>query len=320
MLKFIIKRIFRAFASVFVLLSVIFALFRMMPADPTTLLLSGSVTEEERQALMESFGLTKPLHEQYMIFIVNSFQGDFGVSFFYQEPVFDIIIPRLYNTLIIVVPGITVILLSAYLLGSYIGWQKGSQNDKLISYIQIAFRSVPHFVLGLVFLAIFSHWLELTPTSGISPIGYEAQGPIDRIQTTMYYALLPFLVFTLHYLAEAFLLMRGNIVGEKNKEYVRFLRLKGLKERKIRSHASRNGLLPLITYAPTLILVSIGGMILIEQVFSWPGIGELLISSVISQDYPVAQATFFIFGLVVIIANTIVDILYTHFDPRIGVE
>lgn len=320
MLQFIIKRIARAIATIFALLSIIFVLFRVMPSDPTTLLLSGRATEAERQALLESFGLTKPLHEQYISFILGYAQGDFGVSFFYQKPVFDVIVPRLLNTLLIVVPGIFVILTSAYLTGSYIGWEKGEPSDKVASYVQIFLRSVPHFVLGIILLAIFSYQLELTPISGIDPIGYESEGAADLVLTTLHHALLPFIVFTTHYLAEGFLLMRGNIISERDKEYTRFLRLKGLDERTVRKHASRNGLLPLITYAPTLILVSIGGMILIEQVFSWPGIGQLLISSVIAQDYPVAQATFFVFGLIVIVANTAVDILYTQLDPRIGGE
>jgi len=291
-----------------------------MPSDPTTLLLSGRSTDQERQALLESFGLNRPLHEQYIQFIVDYSRGDFGVSYFYQEPVFDVIIPRLINTLLIVTPGITIILASAYFTGSYIGWEKGGRADKIGSYIQLLLRSVPHFVLGLLLLAIFSYWLEITPISGINPIGYEPDGTFDLVTTTLYYASLPFVVFTVHYLAEGFLLMRGNIISERDKDYVRFLRLKGIKEKRVRTHASRNALLPLVTYAPTLILVSIGGMILIEQVFSWPGLGQLLISSVTSQDYPVAQATFFVFGLIVVIANTAVDILYTQIDPTIGGE
>lgn len=320
MIKFVIKRSIRAVVTVYLLISIIFLLFRVMPSDPTTLLLSGRSTDQERQALLESFGLNKPLHEQYIQFIIDYSRGDFGVSYFYQEPVFEVIVPRLINTLLIIIPGITIILASAYFTGSYIGWKKGTWTDKIGSYTQLFLRSVPHFVIGLLLLAIFSYWLGITPISGISPIGYEPDGTLDLVMTTLYYALLPFVVFTIHYLAEGFLLMRGNIISERNKDYVRFLRLKGIKENRVRSHASRNALLPLVTYAPTLILVSIGGMILIEQVFSWPGLGQLLISSVTSQDYPVAQATFFVFGLIVVIANTAVDILYTQIDPTIGGE
>lgn len=305
-------------ATVFVLLTVTFMLFRIMPGDPTSMLLTGRFTEEERQSLLESFGLDAPLHEQYILFIINYTQGDMGTSFFYQEPVLQVIIPRLINTLIIIVPGMATILISAYFTGSYIGWKKGTSTDKIGSYLQLTFRAIPHFILGLFFLLIFSYQLGVTPISGIRPIGYEPTSTADIILTTAHHALLPFLVFTIHYLADAFLLMRGNIIDERDTAYVRFLRLKGVRENKVRKHATRNSLLPLVTYAPTLILISIGGQILIEQVFSWPGIGELLVSSVLARDYPVAQAAFFIFGMMAIIGNTVVDILYRIIDPRVG--
>jgi len=316
MLRYLTKRFLRFLLSLFALLSVIFVLFRIIPGDPTTIMIR-DLDPSQAEQIRESFGLNAPLPEQYIRYIANVFQGDFGVSFSSQEPVLSMILPRLYNTLLIVLPGIIIIVLSAYLVGTRLGWERGSRKDKIGSYLQLSFRAVPHFVLGMLLLIVFAYNFELFPIGRMHPVGNPPEGLIEYVLVTAHHAFLPFVVFTLHFASDAFLLMRGNIIDQRDADYVRFLQLKGVQNNRVRTHAARNSLLPLITYLPTLLLIGIGGQILIEVVFSWPGLGELLVRSVNSRDFPTAQAAFFFIGFLVILGNFIVDILYGVLDPRI---
>jgi len=317
MIDYAIKRVLRFLVSLVAMLTMIFLVFRIIPGDPTTQLLRADLTAEQRTAILESFGLDKPLHEQYISFMLDAFQGDFGVSYSTQEPVASILLPRLFNTLVIILPAMTVIVASAYLVGTRAGWSRGTRTDKFASYFQLVFRSIPHFVFGVFLLIVFAYLLGWFPLGRMHPVGEPPQGIVESITVTAYHGFLPFMVFTLHYMSDAFLLMRGNIVDQRDEDYVRFLSLKGLPEKDVRHHAARNSLLPLVTYLPTLILIGIGGQILIEVVFSWPGLGELLVRSVNQRDFAAAQGAFFMIGFLVILGNLVVDLTYGFLDPRI---
>jgi peptide/nickel transport system permease protein len=301
------------------LLTIIFFLFRVMPGDPTALLLSGRFSEEARQAMLENFGLTRPLHEQYVIFIVNVLQGDYGISFFYRVPVADVIFPRLINTLLLMIPALSLVMVFAYLWGSIVGWSKDTQLDRWGTYIPVSIRAIPHFVLGLFLLMVFSYSLGWLPTGGMGPIGGEtlSLGETLTSRTFYLYAALPFFTALLHYAADPMLLMRNNIISERNKDYTELHRLKGLRPRQIRQRAARNSMLPLLTWLTPLVGIAFGGQILIEVVFSWPGIGRELVLAAQRQDMPVAQAAFFMVAFMVLLTNLIVDLAYGYFDPRI---
>ncbi|MGQ4554947.1 ABC transporter permease subunit [Halobellus sp. GM3] len=317
--KFILKRLGRYFLVLFSLLTIIFFMFRVMPGDPTAMLVTGTFSDEARQSMLEQFGLNQPLHEQYYLFLVNALRGDLGVSFFYQDPVLSVLYPRLLNTLIIMLPGMSLVVLGAYVFGARLGWEKGSFKERLGSYTFLSLRAIPHFVTGLVLLMIFSYWLGWFPTGGMGPISAENAGAKELVTTpSLYkYAVLPFLTVILHYLSDPYLLMRGNMVTQRSADYIGLHRLKGLHEEDIRNHAAKNSLLPLVTYSATLVAIAFGGVILIEVVFSWPGIGRELILAVNRQDYPLAQAAFMLIGVIVITANLLIDLLYGYLDPRI---
>lgn len=317
--NYVLWRLARFVFLLFALITIIFFLFRVMPGDPTALLLTGNFSEEARQAMLENFGLDKPLHVQYFIFIGNIFQGEFGRSYFYKEPVLDVIIPRMINTLLIMVPALSLVMVNAYVMGSYLGWNKGSLRERIGTYLPLSLRAMPHFVLGLFLLMIFSYWLNWFPTGGMGPIGGEELNLIETITSPTFYkyAALPFATALFHYIGDPLLLMRSNIISERNKDYVELLELKGLSPRKVREHAARNSLLPLLTWLTPMVGVAFGGQILIEVVFSWPGIGRALVLAAQRQDFPVAQAAFFIIAFLVLLTNLIVDLAYGYFDPRI---
>jgi peptide/nickel transport system permease protein len=167
---------------------------------------------------------------------------------------------------------------------------------------------------------IFSYNLGWLPTGGMGPIGAADKSVPERLTSVTFYkyAALPFITALLHYTADPMLLMRNNIISERQKDYVELHRLKGLHPRQVRQRAARNSMLPLLTWLTPMVGVAFGGQILIEVVFSWPGIGRELVLAAVRQDMPVAQAAFFMVAVMVLLTNLFVDLAYGYFDPRIS--
>jgi peptide/nickel transport system permease protein len=317
--SYVVRRTLRWVVLLWLLTTIIFVMFRLMPGNPLGYLVGGSFTEATKQRLLAEFGLNKPVHVQYVLYMENLLlDGEFGVSFHYGESVLNIIVPRMINTLLIMVPAMTMVMVFAYVLGSHVGWRRGERIDVVGSYLLVAVRSLPHFVLGLFLLIIFSYQLDVLPIGGMGPIG-TSWTVTEMLTSPVFYQhwLLPFTTAFLFFLADPFLLMRGNMVTQKSQDYVELLRLKGLPEKRVQDHASKNALLPLVTYLTPAVAISFGAQILIEVVFSWPGIGRALVLAVQRNDYPVAQGAFFIIGFLVITTNLFVDFLYAYVDPRI---
>lgn len=319
-LKYVGKRFLRFVFLMWVVATITFLLFRVMPGDPTAMLISGAFTEESRQAMLENFGLDKSITEQYVIYMWNLLQGELGLSFFHKEPVLNVIIPKMQNTLVIMIPAFAIVFANAYYTGTYLGWNKGTLADQLGTYLPLSFRAVPHFVLGIFLLMIFSYKLGWFPTGGMGPIGGDELSILQQITSPTFYkfAALPFLTALLHYISDPLLLMRGNVISEKHEDYIELHYLKGLSNRKVREHAARNSLLPLLTWLTPMVGVAFGGQILIETVFSWPGIGRALVDASVRQDFPVAQAAFLLISAAVLFTNLLVDLAYGYFDPRIN--
>lgn len=319
-LQYVGKRFLRFVFLMWIVVTITFLLFRVMPGDPTAMLISGAFTEESRQAMLQNFGLDKPIWEQYIIYLGNLLQGELGLSFFHKEPVLNVIIPKMKNTLVIMIPAFVIVFANAYFMGTYLGWNKGSLADQVGTYVPLSFRAVPHFVLGLFLLMIFSYELGWLPTGGMGPIGGDELTVFQQLTSPTFYkyAALPFMTALLHYLSDPLLLMRGNVISEKHEDYIELHRLKGLSKRKVREHAARNSLLPLLTWLTPMVGVAFGGQILIETVFSWPGIGRALVDASVRQDFPVAQAAFLLISAAVLFTNLLVDLAYGYFDPRIN--
>lgn len=322
MKRFLLKRLVRYVATLWLVLTVAFVLFRIIPGDPTVTMLDGDFDQETLEQMRESFGLDQPLHEQYVLYLFNFIQGDFGTSFTRHRPAGGIILERLLNSLLLAVPSILLIAVGAYLIGSYSGWRRDEDRETYLSFGIVTLRAIPHFVLGILLLMIFSAQLDLIPSGGMGPIQRDETGFLATITEPQFYLYLslPLITLALHYLSEPYLLMRGMIMGDKEAEYVRFHRLKGFSEDEVQSFAARNNLLPLVTYLPVMVVVMTGGLILIEVVFSWPGIGQELVNSVNRRDYPVAQGAFFVIAWAVVTGNLLADLAYSYLDPRVSLE
>ena len=319
MRRFLLKRGIRYIATLWLVLTVAFILFRLVPGDPTVTMLSGSFDPETLDRMRENFGLDRPVHEQYILYLGNFLMGDFGTSFTHHSPVRGILVHRFLNSLVLIVPAILTISVGAFLVGSFSGWRKGNDGEKAISFSIVTLRAIPHFVLGIILLMIFSAQLGWLPTGGMGPITRPDPSFTGTVMDPGFlkYLALPLATLILHYMSEPYLLMRGMIMGDKNAEYVRFHRLKGFDEDEVQRFAARNNMLPLVTYIPVMIVVMVGGLILIEVVFSWPGIGQELVSAVHRRDYPVAQGAFFVIAFAIVTGNLLADLAYSYLDPRV---
>jgi peptide/nickel transport system permease protein len=292
-------------------------LFRSIPGDPAAVFISGRLTPEDIQALRKAWGLDAPLYEQYLNYIKNLFLGDFGVSFYYREPVVEIIGPKLFNTLILMGPAVIMAIIGGSIIGSHLGWRRGSTKERLGVIFSLFIRSFPIYLSGIISLMIFSHWLGWFPLGGMRTIGKISFSWMESFLDVTHYMILPLAVAFLYYIGDVVVISRTSMLELIGEEFLEFAQARGLGDSKVRKIAMRNAIIPVITYSTIMVGFAFGGQVLLETVFSWPGIGRLMVNSVSRHDYPVAQAAFFIMAAGVIISNLVVDLIYGYLDPRI---
>lgn len=300
-------------------LSFQFMLFRIALPDPTIIYLREGLGPEEREIIRRSFGLDRPLYEQYVLYITNFLRGDMGISFLYKIPVRDIVLDRLLNTVILVIPAIATAYLAAWLIGSYMAWRRGSVAEKTALSILTLLNSLPLFWIGLIALVVFSVELRIFPPGGMRTPPYEAASFIDKIASPdfLYHWILPYLVLTLYIMSSPALLMRASMISTMGEDFIVTLRAIGHSERRVMRDASRYSILPLITQLGITIGLSFAGSVAFETVFSWPGIGRELVIAFNNLDYPLAQGIFAVMSLAIIASNTAADVLYSYLDPRV---
>jgi len=317
----------RAAISVVLILAVatfLFFVFRLMPGDYVTFLLGEGASPETAERLRQKWGLNEPLHVQYVQYMVNLFTGDAGSSKVTGQPVVQFVLPRLANSLILVLPAI----LTAFVLGSLYGAVLGTQEDSLLERYGIfpptLIGTTPDFFIGIVVLFIFSAWLNLFPPSGmVSPGTRElATSHWDLYLTTdfLYHYTLPFLAVTLKYMYYPALVMRGSVVEVSGQEFSVYHKMVGLGALTRFKHIMQHASLPVVTLLPAVTATAISGLVLIEVVFNWPGIGLLVYDSILTRDMAVIQFVFLLIAIWIILGNFIVDIVYTIIDPRITYE
>jgi peptide/nickel transport system permease protein len=297
-----------------------FAIPRLMPGNPVDILSGGvKLTREARQTIIERFGLDAPIWEQFWKYLMNALQGDFGVSFFYYpQPVTEVMLEALPWSLLILFTSLIFQVLIGYYLGVFAAWKAGSKTDSILQTVSLFIFSTPLFWVAMVLLYVFGYQLGWFPLSGAYTIGAFWDSPVDRVLDIIHHAALPIISLTIAQYASYQLILRNNMVSVLKEQYIITAEAKGLSKRRIKhAHAARNALLPMVTFLSLSFAISLGGSVFIETVFSYPGIGKLIYDSVISRDYPLLQGCFFLFSVVVIIANLAVDILYKYLDPRI---
>ena len=318
--RFLIKRTIIAALLTLIAVSIIFATLRLLPADPFSgLVASGSLTTEELERIRALYGLDEPIYVQYIKYVQNLFSFQFGISLTQQRPVGEIIVPALVNTMILLLPALITTAIVSSLAGMYAGWNRGSWFEQSSIVVTTVFRATPIFVTGILFLIIFSYGLGWLPAFGMrsplaNPDGYiETFVSVDFLK----HYILPFTATVLFYSGDFLMLARNSVVERKGSEFLMLHRAKGLSDMEQLGRAGRNSLLPLVTYFALRTGMLFQGVITLEVVFAWPGIGRALVQAILNQDYPTVQAAVFIMALAVIIMNLTADIAYARLDPTI---
>ena len=318
---YIAKKLMEIVFIFFVILSVLFFLFRFAPGDPTSKILDPSLTLEDTRYLIEQMGLDRGLLEQYFLYLKNFVTGEMGVSFHYGEPVVDIIKSRLPWTLLLFTTSTLLAALAGVYLGKVAAWYKGSTLDNLMSVSALVCYTlfIPWFALLVLWL--LGYKLGIFPLGGVlTPELWVLDLPWwRRVLDVGHHLVLPLITLFVINLGAYLLLMRSSMLSVLKEDYILTARAKGLSEKVVRDrHAAKNAALPVITSVGLSLAFSINGGALTEQIFTWPGIGRELIFAVGNNDYPLAQACFLLIALVVLTANLIVDLLYAYLDPRIS--
>ena len=316
---YIIRRFFQSIFILFVILTIIFFLFRIIPSDPTALLVDAQLSPEDSQRLLAEWGLDKPLYVQYWTYIKNLLTGNFGMSFYYKEPAYRVISETVLNTIVLMGPAMVIAFLLAITVGAYLGWKRGKRVEKAGVVIATFYMSLPIFWTGIIVLMAFSFYLKIFPTGGISEIGYGVLSLWDKYFSLDFlrHLVLPLTVVSLYYTVSPMLIMRTSMLEVKGEDFLEMSVAKGFRQKTIIRHCARNALLPIVTHAAIMSGNIFGGQVLLETVFSWPGMGRELVLAVERLDYPVAQAAFFLMSGTVVIMNFFIDILYGYLDPRI---
>ncbi len=302
MLKYILKRLFYAVFVLFGAATIVFFLARMT-GDPISIMLPPDATQEQIDRMTAFFGLDKPLLTQYGIFLKNLLRLDFGVSLRYFQPVFGLIMERMPATLRLAGTALGFALLVAIPAGILAAIKRGTWMDQGIIAVIVMGQAMPVFWIGMLMIMFFSVQLRWFPTGGYG--GFR-------------HLVLPAIALGMHYMALTARLLRSSLIEVMGTDYVRTARAKGLIPRNVVTrHALQNSMLPTVTVIGLQIGGLLGGSVVTETVFAWPGVGQLLIQSINARDFPMIQACIILLAGVFVVINLLVDILYVFIDPRI---
>jgi len=319
--RYITKRLVEIAIVFFVILTILFLLFRLAPGDPVSRMVDPNMTASDVEALIAQMGLDRPIGIQYLAYLKSVIKGDFGHSLHYGEPVAAIIWDRLPNTVILFTSSIVLAALAGVFLGKVASWHKGRAADSFLTVGALVTHTMFLPWLGLILIWVFAYQLGWFPINGMmsEEIWMKPEsGLLLKSLDIAHHLVLPLATLFLIHFGGYLLIMRSSMLETLKEDYILTAKAKGLEERVIRDHhAAPNAALPVVTSVGLSLAFSINGGALTETVFSWPGIGRELVISVTALDYPLAQSCFLLIAAVVLVANLVVDVLYAYLDPRI---
>ncbi|MCW2289910.1 ABC transporter permease [Leucobacter luti] len=315
--RYIWHRTVFALITVFVAISLNFVLFRVLPGSAVTRISRvPNASPELKEALEKQFGLDKSVWEQYLLYLKGLFTGNLGVSFNNRQPVAENLSHAFMNTLPLVLTGTIIALIIGILLGVLSAVRRGSIFDHTMTNISVLFYAFPTQFLGAMLLIAFAGVL---PSAGMSDPFAAAAGPWDQFLDQARHLILPVATLVLTLYAENLLIMRSAVLETLGEDYILTARAKGLSRgRIIRSYAIRNAMLPTVTMIALALGTVVSGAILIEVIYSWPGIGRALYEAVLQRDYPMLQGGFLIITIIVVVCNYLADLSYAWIDPRVA--
>jgi peptide/nickel transport system permease protein len=300
--SFLIRRLLQAILVLFGSTLVVFFLVRLS-GDPAQLMLGMNATQEDLARFRQQEGLDAPYYVQYARFVGGVIQGDFGRSIQQGQPALGLVLERLPATTELAFAALAVSLGAAIPLGILAASRRGTFLDRAVVGLTSIAQAMPPYWLGLLLILVFAVGLRWFPTQG--------RGSVSNL-------VLPTVTLALFFMARTTRLMRSSMLEVLGQDYLRTARAKGLPEQVIlRRHAFKNAAISVVTVAGVDLSVLMGGAVITETVFAWPGLGRLVIQSIFNRDYPVVQAAVFVVAVVVVLANLLVDLMYLYLDPRI---
>ena len=309
--RYIAKRLLLSVLTIVLVSMLTYVFTTVLPGSAARMILGRKATPEKIEAVRQQLGLTKPIYVQYWDWVTGFATGDMGTSFLYNDPVSDLILQRLPRSLFLAIAAMSIAILTAIPLGVIASTHQNEPMDVAISTFTFAGISVPNFFWGLVFILIFAVQLNLLPPSGyvdpwINPVGFLAR------------LVMPAAALGWSLMAYIARMTRSSMLEVFRENYITTAKAKGVpKDDIVYTHALRNALIPTLTVIGFQIGYAFGGVIVIEQVFHWPGIGSLAFQAILERDLPVIQAAVVTIAIVFVGANFLVDILYSYLDPRI---
>ena len=317
---YVLRRLLQAVPVIVAILVLNFLLLHLAPGDAAQVLAgeAGSATPEYMAQLRQRFGLDRPLIVQLALYLKQMLTLDLGFSFRHSMPVLDLILARLGPTLLLMLTTFAVAVSVGITLGLLAAARAGSWRDTLISVLALVSYATPLFWVGLMLIVVFSVRLGWLPTSGMETVGAFYEG-WARVLDIGRHLVLPALSLSLFYLALYVRLMRAAVLEQAGMDYVTTARAKGLDEMRITlSHVLRNAVLPVVTVAGVQMGGLLGGSVVVESVFAWPGLGLLAFQSLFARDFNLLLGIFFLSACLVVVLNLVVDVMLTILDPRIA--
>ncbi len=334
MAKYILKRILQSIGVLLGVSIVVFLIMRVFSSDPAPVVLGEHATPEAMEQWRESYGLNKPLVQQYFDFLLGALHGDLGTSYYTHTAVADEIASRFPATVELALVAIIIASLLGIKLGVTSATHRGSFRDGASMVISLIGVSMPVYWLGILLIIFFSGVLHILPSTGrcdpmLQPVGGTGlyvldtllSGDFEALGDVLAHLVLPALTLSMYSMAIITRMTRSSMLDTLNEDYVRTARAKGLPEKGrkgvIHHHALRNAMLPITTVIGLQLGSLLGGAMLTETVFAWPGIGKYTVDCILKSDFPVVQGVVLLIGVIFVVLNLIVDIIYAYLDPRI---
>lgn len=305
MVSLVLRRLLQTIPTLLGVTLIVFILVRLT-GDPTTIMLPPESPPEAIAEFRAAHGLDRSLPVQYLVFLRGALTGDLGASIRYQEPVTDLIAQRLPATLELTAASMLLAVVLGVSIGLLAGLFRNSWFDRLARTIAMAGQAIPTFYLGIVLILVFGVWLQWLPTIGDGGLRF---------------LILPSVTLAAYLTPLLLRVTRGSVLDEINQDYIRTARSKGMSEwRVVAVHLLKSSLIPVLTVAGLQVGSMLGGAVITETVFAWPGLGQLLVNAISTRDYPVVQGLVLFAAAAFILVNLLVDLTYKFLDPRIRIQ
>ncbi|WP_050469438.1 ABC transporter permease [Herbaspirillum chlorophenolicum] len=311
MVTYVARRLLATIPVLLMVIVVVFLILRLTPGDPAAIIAGDNANAEQLAAIRAQMGLDQPIYVQFATWAGHLLQGNFGISLISGKAVTELIGQRMWPSLALGTITIVLSVAIAIPLGIFAAWKQGKTADRLVMAGSVLGFSMPTFVIGYCLIWLFSVKLDWLPVQGYKPMA-------DGLGQFVGHLVLPSLALSTAYIALIGRITRTSIVEVMGDDFIRTARAKGLREWSVLSrHALGNAAIPIITIIGVGIALLIGGVVITESVFNIPGVGRLVVESVLARDYPVIQGLILVFSFLYVLVNLAVDLTYMVFDPRI---